>query len=141
MLVWLIFLDRLNGHLKVKFISVPISFISTFHFLSILRCATVLNNLYQLLYLWGFGVCECVKDVQLIVNFIIFTHKFCSNPSRLIYKIIWVKVFKNGPSRIFGRQPLKFKGCLPQIQYNVICDILLDHPPNLCIFKSSTNDK
>ena len=38
---------------------------------------------------------------------------------------IWVKVFKNGPSKICGRQPLKnlgrsyhfkfFKGCLPQI--------------------------
>ena len=39
----------------------------------------------------------------------------------------WVKVFKNGPSKICGRQPLKnlkcyglhyltfFKGCLPQI--------------------------
>ena len=40
---------------------------------------------------------------------------------------IWVKVFKNGPSKICGRQPLKnlviwsalhfkfFKGCLPKI--------------------------
>ena len=35
----------------------------------------------------------------------------------------WDKVFKNGPSKIYGRQPLKdflkavrfFKGCLPQI--------------------------
>ena len=38
--------------------------------------------------------------------------------------LIWVKVFKNGPSKICGRQPLKnlksyyfkfFKGCLPQL--------------------------
>ena len=31
--------------------------------------------------------------------------------------LIWVKVFKNGPSRICGRQPLKTfsNGCLPQI--------------------------
>ena len=41
--------------------------------------------------------------------------------------ILWVKVFKNGPSKICGRQPLtkfaqsrpytlkSFKGCLPQI--------------------------
>ena len=29
---------------------------------------------------------------------------------------IWDKVFKNGPSKICGRQPLSFfKGCLPQI--------------------------
>ena len=46
----------------------------------------------------------------------------------LVY--IWVKAFKNGPSKVYGRQPLKkfeviwstkadhfklFKGCLPQI--------------------------
>ena len=35
-------------------------------------------------------------------------------------KYKWDKVFKNGPSKICGRQPLKnpfkfFKGCLPQI--------------------------
>ena len=30
-------------------------------------------------------------------------------------KYIWVKVFKNGSSKICGRQPLKkLKGCLPQ---------------------------
>ena len=30
--------------------------------------------------------------------------------------VSWVKVFKNGPSKICGRQPLKvFKGYLPQI--------------------------
>ena len=37
--------------------------------------------------------------------------------------IIWLKVFKKGPSKICGKQPLKnsnlnfklFKGCLPQI--------------------------
>ena len=35
---------------------------------------------------------------------------------------IWDRVFKNGPTKIYGRQPLKifkgfkfFKGCLPQI--------------------------
>ena len=33
---------------------------------------------------------------------------------------IWDKVFKNGPSKVCGRQPLKnlnefFKGCVPQV--------------------------
>ena len=25
----------------------------------------------------------------------------------MLARVIWVKVFKNGPSKIFGRQPLK----------------------------------
>ena len=46
----------------------------------------------------------------------------CANSDRANSK--WIKVFKNGPSKICGRQPLKnmksyhykfFKGCLPQI--------------------------
>ena len=53
------------------------------------------------------------------------------NPSHFTANNIYVKVFKNGPSKICGRQPLKnlkrydlpkqtmslqsFKGCLPQI--------------------------
>ena len=35
-------------------------------------------------------------------------------------QIIWVKVFNNGPSKIFGRKPHYFrffKGCLPQMLF------------------------
>ena len=37
---------------------------------------------------------------------------------------MWDKVFKNGPSKICGRQPLKFfKGCLPQILLGPLLNI------------------
>ena len=41
------------------------------------------------------------------------------NGLNIIFKYNWVKLFKNGPSKICGRQPLQnlkfFKGCLAQI--------------------------
>ena len=45
---------------------------------------------------------------------------------------IWIKVFKNGPSKICRRQPLKnlkwyfklFKGCLPQISLGTLLNTL-----------------
>ena len=38
----------------------------------------------------------------------------------------WDKVFKNGPSKIFGTQPLKkfFKGCLPRILFGPFLNTL-----------------
>ena len=42
-----------------------------------------------------------------------------------------IKVFKNGPSKICGRQPLKkfevkfFKGCLPQILFDTFLNKLI----------------
>ena len=65
--------------------------------------------------------------------------------NNLIFKcetnIIWNKVFKNGPSKICGRQPLKnlkfkfFKGCLPQILLgsllNTLSHIILKAPVNI----------
>ena len=61
--------------------------------------------------------------------------------------IKWVKIFKNGPSKLWGRQPLKnlkwymvcsrpyylkfFKGCLPQILFgpffNTLTQIIVGH--------------
>ena len=45
---------------------------------------------------------------------------------------IWVKVFKNRPSKICGTQPLKnFKGCLPQILLgpflNILTHLIVEH--------------
>ena len=44
------------------------------------------------------------------------------------FSIVWDKVFKNGPSKICGRQPSKnlkfFKGCLPQILLGPFLNIL-----------------
>ena len=37
---------------------------------------------------------------------------------------IWDKVFKSGPSKICGRQPLKFQGCLWQILLGPLLNIL-----------------
>ena len=41
---------------------------------------------------------------------------------------IWDKLFKNGPSKIYGRSPLKFfkffKGCLQQILLGLFLDTL-----------------
>ena len=54
---------------------------------------------------------------------------------------IWDKVFKNGPSKICGRQPLKslkcFKGYLPQILLGLFLNTLSHFM--LCAFYQDSN--
>ena len=74
--------------------------------------------------------------------------KFCEVVNSSIF--IWVRVFKNGPGTICGRQPLKIlnftflKGCLPQIligpllntlthsQHCITPKLIMGAEPNLC---------
>ena len=75
----------------------------------------------------GFGVNSKVKNIMIMVHQPVTNS---SSPNN------WVKVFKNGPSKICGRQPLCkfFKGCLPQISIGPFLNTL----PQI-LHKISTN--
>ena len=50
------------------------------------------------------------KNMFLLVEIVFMT------TVRMTVSIIWDRVFKNGPSEVYGRQPLKkIKGCLLQV--------------------------
>ena len=54
-------------------------------------------------------VYNMVPNYLYFVN-IIKDNNVSENLFMWIAKFIWGKVFKNGPSEIYGRQPLKFEG-------------------------------
>ena len=70
---------------------------------------------------------DCQRGMQevLIIGDLLEISVILSMKFKKRNSFIWVKVFKNGPSKTCGRQPLKnlnwyghfkfFKGCLPQI--------------------------